>query len=403
MNQLITSVLILLAPWGIYFLIKRVVFLAFEDFLSIFRAGVNLDATLRKKFDAAYDNNSLDEIVQVEEDAMYARLETLSNSRVNREKRKMHLNHIIEWASKNNYPGSKRQVDLLLVAIKANQKYPEILSQLSLHLSFVSRTMESAGDKKSKRFRKVDNHRDLIYVTPGSVSAWLTIFIYCVLVFIFSLLDELNLVTQILFWGIMIYSLYLSLGRLLIKFFVTKIGLALAITIIFSNIYSYWHHVTSDPKYYNFTDSNAEIQYPRWLSADDFPSSKDSCGQPIIINGVNNFSSFKIEYFSKDIDVFDFECNILSEIILEPTVSKDPSVFYVSPKSLSGLWKNKETTIKPIWTEPNMSGQREMQLQINFENLIWFYSRKIWGTWLAGTVVLILVDFFRSKLISSPR
>lgn len=398
MNQLIISVLILLAPWGIYFLIKRVVFLAFEDLFSILRDGGNLDATLRKKFDAAYDNNSLDEIVQVEEDAMYARLEALSNPRVNQEKRKMHLNHVVEWASKNKYPGNKRQVDLLLAAIKANQKYPEVLSQVSLHLSFVSRTMGSDSDKKSKGFHKVNNHQNFIHITPGSVSAWLAILIYCVLVFVYSLLDELNLVTQIFFWGVMMYSLYLSLGRLSVKFFVTRIGLALAVTIVFSNVYSYWHHITSDPKYYNFTGGNAELQYPSWLSADDFPSSKDSCGQPIIIKGVNNFSSFKIEYFSKDIEIFDFECNILSEIILEPTTSKDPSVFYVSPKSLSGLWKNKETTIKPIWTELNTPGQRDVQLQINFENLIWFYSRKIWGTWLAGTVVLILVDIFRSKL-----
>lgn len=364
MNQLISSVLILLAPWGIYFLIKRVVFLAFEDIISVFRSGNKLDATLKKKFDAAYDRDNLDEIVQVEEDAMYARLEALSKPRMSREARKMHLNHIIEWTTKNNYPGSKRQIDLLITAIKANQKYPDILAQLSSHLNIVSRAIEQTGNKKSKNFRKINGH-DSLAPTPGNVSAWLAFIIYCCLVFIFRLLDELHVFVQIFFWGLMIFSLYLSLGRLLLKSTWLKFFLALVITTLFLYSYSYWHHLSADPAYYSLEGLGVEIQYPTWLVADHMLKKNDKCGQLLTVSGKDSFPPFIVKYSSKEIDVFDQKCELMTTIAGELTVSQNPTIFYIRPKKLSGLWLRDNTNISPSWTDLVTGEQKEATFSVD--------------------------------------
>jgi hypothetical protein len=396
MSPFTISTLILIAPWGIYFLIKRIILLSFEDIISSIRSGKNLDVTLKRKFDTAYDNNNADEIVRVEEDVMYARLEALSKPRINRETRRMQINYIIEWTAKNNYPGTKRQIDLLINAISANQKYPEVLSQLSSHLNTVSSNLERNENKKNKKFRKINNFEKETFSTPSIVSIWLTIVVYCAFVYIANLIDELSLIAQIFFWGLTILALYLSLGRLNVKSPFLKIFLALALSTMYLYAYSYWHHMKADPNYFHLEGTDIEIQYPHWLTADDLSARNDKCDKELTIRGNTTFSSITIEYPNKEIEVLDSECKL--PILADPIVVNSSSSFHLRPKNLGSLSKRENTAITPTWFNPKTQQNQKIDLSINFENLVWYYGRQAWIVGLAGIVGVLLVDYLRSKL-----
>lgn len=401
MNKFVFNTLVLLAPWGLYFLIKRVVFLAFEGLVSILTPDKNLTAKLRAKFDAAYAKDNLEEIIRVEEDAMYARLQELSKPRVSKEARSIHLNHVVEWCAKNNYPGNKRQIDLLIAAIKINQKYPDLLSRLSLHLRDVSNSYNQLGPRKPTAFRQIGNGGKVNRITPGSVSAWLAIILYCTFVFAFDLLDGLHQVVQILFWGTMIFILYLSLGRLLIRSSSLKIISAVILAMMYLSLYSYWNHLKAEADYFSLGNGEPEIQYPTWLFADLISTKGETCGEQLVITANKNFAPFTIDYSNKEIEVFNAECNIVSLINAVPNEDNMSIVYYLRPKNLQVLLGTGTTSLHVKWSDSKTSEPKAEALQINLENLVWYYGRQGWGLIVAGAILASITDFIKLKIRSS--
>jgi len=353
---------------------------------------------LRAKFDSAYDKNNLEEIINVEEDAMYARLEELSKPRVNRELKRMHLNHIIEWTARNNYPGNQRQIDLLVTAIRANQKSPDLLSKLSSHLQDVSSMSNQVHSKKDGKFRQINPSRHVINFTPGSISSWLAILIYGSFVFAFNLLDNLSQVVQIFFLGVFAFTIYLSIGRLFTASALLKGALAVALTIMYMNIYSFWSHVKAEPLRLSAEVDGPQVEYPAWLLADDISANEKNCGQRLVISKNENLSSLKIVYSDTAIEVRDHECNTLLSDFIVPNSTSNPQVYFLQPKTLRGLLQRRSTIVKVEWLDAKACEIKTQKININLESLIWYYSRQAWSAGLAGAIAVLILDIVKSRI-----
>jgi hypothetical protein len=395
MSPSVTTLLILLAPWGLYFLIKRVVFLAFEGFFSILRSGKKLDSRLRAKFDAAYEANNADEIMRVEEDAMYAKLQALSKPRVSQETRKLYLNYVIEWCARNNYPGNRRQIDLLVAAMKANQRHPDLISRLSTHLHEVSNSYNQLGPRKSSAFKQITNTNGFLRATPGNVSAWLTIILYGTFIFLFNLMDQLSPIAQLFFWVVMIFVVYIALGRLLIKSISVKIILAIIAAVVYSVFYSYWHHLKVSTERFSLPATGAVIEYPGWLGL----GYKDAeCGKRLSIDGGKNIPPLRIVHDPAELEVFDENCSLVSLMTGGPREDNRQIVYYVQAKDMHAILNKRDVTMQVKWSDPKTGRESTMNLRVRVENLLWYYGRQGWTVIIAGAILALLTDFIMTRL-----
>jgi len=394
MNSALTLLTIFILPWGIFFLLKRVVVL-FLYGLDMALGRSNFSKRFQPRFDAAYDRGNLDEIIKLEEDAMYARLEELSKPRIKYDTRKMHLQHIKEWTAKNNYPGNRRQTELLLAALKANQRYPDLMASIAAHLEEVSKASRRNGNKANIDSKKVKNQsfRPTVFL----ISAWTTLFIHCSLLFIARLLDQINAWMQGIFWVLAIIIIFIVISKSVQKYSFTNWALAFFIALLFSNFYSFWNHLKSEPNTVSLGNIGVEVEHPRWLTADTVDLIEAPCGEKVTVTGGVKYPPIIIAPASKELEIFDKECAFVNSVLIEQS-NNQPYTFYLQPKNLAALISHKKTDLNVSWVEPVQNQPQNANLEINFENLIWFYSRRIWAAGLTSIFLAIFIDILRAKI-----
>lgn len=396
MSQTLSTVLIVfLVPVGIYYLLRRVISLISNNFY-IPRSDAEFEKFFEKKFSVAYEKNITEDVLKVEEDAMYARLEMLSKPGVSASARKNHILAAMQWVEKNHFQGSKRQVDLLLKALKSNQRNAGLTEKISTHLSQVSASMSQFGSKKDKNTRKKPLGIKFTTVTPRTISRIVTIAICLLFVLLTGILDSLPFVWQYVFiislFFVLLNTLVITLGL----HFSVQIFFAFLLTFSFSYLYSTWIHVWSEPQIVNLSEIETEIDYPLWLTADDIKPDKKDCGKRIVFTDKGSPDEITLMFKGNYVSLSDDTCNPISsdyKITLSPGASK---IIYLMPYSRRSLFLNSNFFVDVVWINPTTQQVENENIEIFLENLMWYEFRS-WYLFAGGGVLAILLGFLGDK------
>ncbi len=402
MSQTISTILIVfLVPIGIYYFLRRVISLITNNFY-VPGSEAEFEKFFEKKFNVAYEKNKAEEVLKVEEDAMYARLEMLSKPGVSSDTRKNHILAVMQWVTKNHYPGNKRQVDLLLKALKSNQRRPDLTEKISAHLSQVSANISQPASKKDKAAPKKKLALKFTTITPRTISRVVTIAIFLPFILFTGILDSLSNVLQYTF---IVFLFLVFLSTLVITLglhFSVQLLFAFLLTFGFSYLYSTWLHVWSEPQIINLSGVEAEVRYPLWLTADDLKSDNKDCGQKIIFTDKGSSNEIILKFKGDYVSVFDDACTpIFSDykITLKPGT---PTVIYVKPFNKRSLFLHSNFFIDIFWNNPATQQVENESVKIFLENLMWAELRS--GYLFAGGGILavllgILGDKFKENLL----
>jgi hypothetical protein len=396
MNQDYYAFLIVFfVPVGIYYFLRRGISLFANNFY-IPGSNADFEKLFEKKYNLAYEKNKAEEVLKVEEDAMYVRLEMLSKPNVKAEVKKNHILAVTQWASKNKYPGNKKQVDLLLRALKSNQRNIDLTEKISKHLAQVSASMPQSGSKKDKNVHKKTFGIKFTTITPRTISRAVTIAICLPFSLFTGVLDSLPNVLQYVFiiflFLVLLNTLVITLGL----HFSVQIFFAFLLTFSFSYLYSTWLHVWSEPQTVNLSEIETEISYPLWLTADDLKSDNKDCGKRIIFTDKGSSDEITLKFKGNYVSLFDDTCNPISsdyKITLSPGTS---TIIYLKPFNKRSLFLNSNFFINIIWDNPATQQVENESIEIFLENLMWSEFRS-WYLFAGGGVLVILLGFLGDK------
>jgi hypothetical protein len=395
MNDHVVYVILVvfLVPWGLYYLLRRIVPMIINKTYPF--GGVEFEKTFRKRFDEAYEKDNEKEIVKVEEDAMYARLREISKPGVKLDTRRIHIQSVMQWVSKNNYPGNKRQMDLLIKALRDNQKDPDLTEKISKQISYVSRDMKKGEEYKNTKKRSSGGI--ILSITPRTISRWLTITICSISIFYSGVLDKLPDVLQIFFAIFMFVACFETFRVTLNLHTSVHIGLAFSVTIGFAYAYSFWNHVNLNPQVIFLDGLSIEIDAPQWLMASELNLKSGKCGQEIIVKSSNMSDSIRLSFTGNEVILFDNSCQIIlsgSQIIPAQNTAK---VFYIRPANLRSLIRSSTYKLKIDWMNPKTGQQTTKDITIYLESLFWYYCRQ-WYLSAFGVLATIVSGFVTSKI-----
>lgn len=400
-EEFLIFLVVFIAPLGFYYLLRKFI-AATLNFLPFFRPNPGFEKKLQRKFNLAYEKNNKDEILKVEEDAMYSRLNELSKPGLKIEERKIHILSVIEWVVKNNYPGNKKQIDLLIKALKYNQKNPDITNKISQHLSYISANISTNALRKSDAKIKVQD-KIVISRSPRTISSWFVIIIWCIFIFCTGLLDRLHESLQPLFFILLFTVWLITWKRTFNLHLIGCILLAFALTVGFSSIYSFWHHVNAEFQKVGNESLGIQAEFPLWLTAKDIPPDNNSCTQKISIKSTNkavfgfvNFDNNYLEIFLDDTCKDTIFPGHQIDLPLNTSIT-----LYIKPKGLRSLIKNSVHEIYIDWQDAS-SGQQEdvLSVKVYFESIFWHYSSQ-WQVSAFGIIFGLLSGylskFFQQK------